>query len=165
MCELIRKCWSAGKQAKAPSSSARASRAGRMQVSRLCCSPAAFHVPQQRCVKNKIPGLAQAHAYPTAVTRLHTKRLEPNSTPGHSPCSALSVGLCWRDTGASPGYRSISPSKEHLFGDCYCMKKDGKSFSLGQLLPIPMPAALPGLLPLSVLTLLEDGPLNKALQT
>ena len=45
------------------------------------------------------------------------------------------------------------------------MKKDGNSFSLGQPLPIPMPAALPGLLPLSVLTLLEDGPLNKALQT
>lgn len=136
-----------------------------MWVSQLCCSPPAFHVPQQRCVKNKIPGLAQAHTYPTAVTRLHTKRLEPNSAPGQSPCSGLAVRLCWRDTGASPGCHSNSPSKDHLFGDCCFMIKDRNSFSLGQPLPIPMPAATPWLLPLSVLTLLEDRPLNKALQT
>lgn len=143
MWELVRKCWSAGKQAKTPSSPARASRAGCMQVSRWCL-PAAFRVPQQRCMKNKIPGFAQAHTYPTAVARLHKKRLEPNSAPGQSPCSGLS-GLCWHDTGASPEYHSISFSKEHLFRDCCCTKKGGNSFSLGQPLPIPTPAAPPGL--------------------
>lgn len=131
MWELVRKCWSAGKQAEAPSSPARASCAGCMQVCWRCL-PAAFHVPQQRCMKNKIPSLAQAYTNPTAVARLHTKRLEPNSALGQGPCSGLS-GLCWCDPGASPGYCSISPYKEHLFRDCCCTKKGGNSFSLGQL--------------------------------
>lgn len=122
MYELIRKCWSAGKQAEASSSPARASCAGCMWVSQQC-SPAAFHVPQQRCMNNKIPGLAQAHTYATAVVRLHMKRLEPNSTPGQSPCSGLSVRLCWHDTGASPGYHSISPLKSIFSRTAFVQKR------------------------------------------
>lgn len=100
MCELIRKCWSAGKQprlwAHLPEQVVLGY--GGVQAVLLACWPA-FRVPQQKCIKNEIPGLAQARTYPTGVIRLPTKRLEPNNSRPESLLWFIIQALLARHSG------------------------------------------------------------------
>lgn len=92
-----------GMKIKAPSLLVRAGRAGCRQVLQLF-----------PCTKNEMPGLAPAHTsqqQPSLVQTVRT-RAQLNSRP-----NSLLWFVGWAVGSISPEYCSISPPKEHLFGD------------------------------------------------
>lgn len=85
----------------------------------LLSSWPACHAPQERCMKSKVPGLPQQWPGFTQILQSNSALLYELSFARSAFCVGL-CRLCWHATGASPGYHSISPSKEHLTGDsCY----------------------------------------------